>query len=690
MSKRFSIDAIFTAKDLMTRPMAKIEGRAAKMARAMSTSLKSVDRAFGSVHRTIAKTATAFAGLSVAGGFVGANILTAGADFEAAMSSVAAVSLVTRDQVKDLEEQAKSLGKTTKFTATEVAQAMELMGRAGFSNAAIMKGVGGVLAAAAADGIEIAEAAGIVSNAIKGMGLDVEKDAGRVADVLALASARTNSSMSSLGESLSNVAATARQFRVPFETTVAAVALLQDVGLDASVAGTSLNTMLTKLATPTAKTSALMASLGLKFRDAKGDMLPLEGVLAELLTGLQKSKGNLKQAAVIAELFGMYGQKAASNLAEMAKKGDFSKLVSELRFASGAAQKMADIRMDNLLGDWELFTGAIDGVKLRLFDLQGGALRETIQGWTQWVEANEDLVVSKVGEFLRDFQYALPGIIKDLKIVGGEVVTVSKAVGGFVRELGGFLPSAKWIARGVVAFYGLSAAVKVTTLAVSVYSGAVRVAAAASALWGTQAAASGAAAASAATASTAYAQALTAWSSASTGAVASATGFRAILNSTASKVLPMLGANLSSLTGARLLGSAGLVAAAAAVGYQIGTWLDKATGFSEWVASFAKNDTLDKLGRDGRRGSGGITPAAAGASDAMSPAWSSPDSPAPDAVAPGERQRALLEEHVSRSETESREKVDVTINDRTGSAQVRRHSGGRSGARIRVKPTGAY
>src|SRR5690606_12960419 len=146
---------------------------------------------------------------------------------------------------------------------------------AGFSSQEILSGVGPVLSAAAASGLEIAEVANHVSNALKGMGLEAS-EAGRVADVLALASSKTNSSIGSLGEALSNVSATARDFGIPLEDTVASLALLQDVGLDASVSGSALNTMLTKMAKPTAEIASQMERFGVTFKDAKGNMLPFQ------------------------------------------------------------------------------------------------------------------------------------------------------------------------------------------------------------------------------------------------------------------------------------------------------------------------------------------------------------------------------------------------------------------------------
>lgn len=388
------------------------------------------------------------------GGLAAFSIGKTGAEFEQAISAVGAVSLETRDQIADLEAKAKELGATTKFTATQAANAMELMKMAGFSNADVLTGIGPVLDAAAASGLEIAEVAGHVSNALKGMGLETS-EAGRVADVLAVASARTNSSIGSLGESLSNVATTARQFKIPLEDTVAAIALLQDVGLDASVAGSALNTMLTQMSTPTDEIAAKMKEFGVTFKDAKGNMLPFQDVLANISKAAKKSGGNMDQVAFIADLVGLRGQKAAANLKDLFDTGQVQELTKELQNAEGAAKKMAAIRMDNTSGDMELLGGAIDGVKLALFETQSGPLRGIIQEMTKWVETNKDLIVFEFQVWLRRITDNLPEIVTWLKRIG----------------------------VAAAAFYTLWAAVKIAEVAIGAYEIATKLATVATWLW---------------------------------------------------------------------------------------------------------------------------------------------------------------------------------------------------------------
>lgn len=370
----------------------------------------------------------------VVGAAVGGAIYkigSAGMDFEEAITAVGAVGLQTREQIADLEKEALRLGATTKFTATEAANAMETMARAGFSNQEILAGVGGVLDAAAASGLEIAEVANHVSNALKGMGLEVTdaatgmSNATRVADVLALASSRTNSSIGSLGESLKNVAGTASDLGMSIEDTIGAVALLQDVGLDASVAGSALNTMLTEIAAGSTEVSK-------RAKDAHGNMRSFPELLAIISDEAAKSGGNMDRVAYLADLVGLRGQKAATNLAKLFDSGKVASLTDELNKAAGSAQKMAELRMNNLKGDLTLLESAIDGVKVALYGLESGPLREVVQGMTNWVSANQELIVSGVKEFIQDVRDILPQIVYWAEKIA-IIATVFASVAGAIK-----------------------------------------------------------------------------------------------------------------------------------------------------------------------------------------------------------------------------------------------------------------
>lgn len=417
MANRFSIEAVFKAIDKVTAPVSRMQNRVLKFTRKMQRGFHKLNRSVGKLASGIKRMARIGVVAFVGVGFALTSLLSAGADFEQAITNVGAVTLQTRKQIEPLEKLALKLGRTTKFTATQSASAMEIMARAGFKVNEILTATPAVLSAAAASGLEIAEVANVVSNALKGMGLETS-EAAKVADILALASSKTNSTIGSLGESLKNVASTARQLSIPIEEVVASIALLQDVGLDASVAGSAFNVMLTKMAKPTPKIAKQMKKFGISFKDAKGDMLPLQKVLEQLSIASKKAGGNFDRVAFLADLVGLRGQKAAANLADLFEKGKISNLVKELKNAKGAADKMANIRMDTTEGSLLLLASAVDAVNVRIFDLQSGPLRKTIDKMTEWVGVNENLIATKVGGFLLNLITNLGNIWKWIKRIG--------------------------------------------------------------------------------------------------------------------------------------------------------------------------------------------------------------------------------------------------------------------------------
>ena len=433
---KFSVTAIFKAKDMASRVIAKMEGSVSRFARKAERDMRAVDGALGRVHgsfKTIAVAAAA-AGAAIAAGL--AFAAKPGMDFEQQMANLGATSLQTRDQIADLEKEALRLGAATQFSATEVGAAMEAMAKAGFTNTEILDGIAGMTYAAAASGEELAATTEQVSSVMKGMGL-ATSEAARVADVLALASVRTNSSISSLGESMSKVSSTARQLKVPLEDTVAMVALLQDVGLDASEAGSATATMLTMMAKPTDAVAAKMKKMGVSFKDSAGNMLAPAKVLGQLVKAGQKAGGNMDQVAFFADLVGMRGQKAAVNLKDLFAVGKVTELVDELKNASGTAEKMSKLRMNTFTGDLDILLESVKGYAIELFALASGPLRDVTKGMTAWIDANKQAIVT--------------GIV------------------GFVKKLAdNFEAIVTWatrIAKAVAVFYAVAAAVKVATLA---------------------------------------------------------------------------------------------------------------------------------------------------------------------------------------------------------------------------------
>jgi len=404
-----------------------------------ASKIKGALRGFGS---SLTRLATGGIFASVGLGFA----FRSAAQFESQMSKVQAVVEVAGGSMEGMEAKAKSLGATTVFSATQAAEGMELMARAGFETGEILGGIDGILAAAAAEGITLAQATDVVANTLKGMGIEAQH-ASEVADILALTSAKTNSTILSLGEGMKFVAPKARQMNVSVQETAAALGLLHNAGLKGTLAGTGLNTMLTKLAKPSDTITKKMGELGITFQDANGNMLPLFEVLTNLSGGLDKMGGNMEQAAFLTELFGLRGEKAAANLVGVFQElnGETGTLVDDLINARGAAEKMAEIRLNNLLGQLTLAKSAAEGLFIEMFAIVGPTMTsgvkrfvEALQGIVlvfQNAEAAEEAFASGVGGDFAELGPNLLAFALGMRDAFVDLVNLSQKLSGFIGRI---------------------------------------------------------------------------------------------------------------------------------------------------------------------------------------------------------------------------------------------------------------
>lgn len=415
---KFSIVALFTAKDGISGIAAAIETRMGKMAKGVSSGLDSISKANTRILDGLASVAMKAAAVgAIAATVVGGGLMQvahAGMEFEQSITNVGAVMGKNRGQIASLEKEAMRLGVATQFSATEVSEGMEMMARKGFDAQEILQGIPGVLNAVAVSGEGMAEVATVVGSSIRGFGLEADK-AGHVADVLAFAAEKTGAKILDMGTALATAAPTAKQLGVSIEDTAAAVGLLQKLGIDASTAGTATATMLAKISKPSKEAAREMATLGLKFQDAKGDMLPFRDVLGQFVKAGEKTGGNMKTMAFFAELVGLRGDKAALGLKEMAKSGEFDRLANGLRTVDGYAQKVADIKLDTTAGSWKLLTSTIEVLEVKLFALKSGALRGVIDGVNQWVQLNGTLIKTRVGEAFESASFAVEAFAFNVK-----------------------------------------------------------------------------------------------------------------------------------------------------------------------------------------------------------------------------------------------------------------------------------
>ena len=280
--------------------------------------------------------------------------------FESTMSQVQAISGAVGQDFDDLTAKAKEMGATTKFTATESAEAFNYMAMAGWEPGQMIDGIDGIMNLAAASGESIGKTSDIVTDALTAFGLKAG-DAGHFADVLAQASASSNTNVGLMGETFKYVAPVAGAMGYSIEDVSIAAGLMANAGLKGSMSGTALKTSIANMASPTKEMAKYMDEYGISLTDSEGNMKTLGGVM----DNLRESIGGLSetdQADVASTIFGkesMAGMLAIINASEE----DYEKLTEAIYNSKDAAQRMADTMLDNLDGSIALTQSAIEGME---------------------------------------------------------------------------------------------------------------------------------------------------------------------------------------------------------------------------------------------------------------------------------------------------------------------------------------
>ena len=292
------------------------------------------------------------------------NGIKSAMDFDAAMSGVRAITNASQEDFDKLRNKALEMGATTKFTATESAQALNYMGMAGWNADQSVKGLPGIMHLAAASGEDLAMVSDIVTDSMSAFGLEAEKS-GAFADVLAAAATKSNTNVGKMGYTFKYAAPLAGALGYSIQDVALAIGTMADSGIKGETAGTSLRSLFTRLAKQPKEAAVAMQQLGLSIKDATtGKMKPLRAVLNDLRSSFKGLTEDQKTqyAAMLAGTEGMSGLLAIVNGDE--KK--FKDLTTAIDNSSGAAKRMADIRLDNLSGDLTYLSSAWDGFILKL------------------------------------------------------------------------------------------------------------------------------------------------------------------------------------------------------------------------------------------------------------------------------------------------------------------------------------
>lgn len=368
--------------------------------KAWKVTLKAVDLVTSPVRRVfgLLKSPLVAAGVTISAGAGIADTVQTYADFEAAMSEVKAISGATSEEFAQLTEKANQMGAVTKFTASESAEAFKYMAQAGWDAKEMMDGIEGLMSLAAASGEDLGTTSDIVTDALTAFGMSA-KESGRFADVMAMAANATNTDVAKMGDTFKYVAPVAGALGYSIEDTAVAIGLMANNGIKASQAGTSLRSLLTNLTHPVGQAEDAINDLGISITNADGSVKPLSQTLQELrskFSALSEAE-RAQYAAMLAGQEGMSGLLAIVNASDQ----DFADLTEQINNSSGAAQEMADIMMDNLAGKFELFTGALDSMKMSLGEKFKPYLMEALDWLTDKVPDVENALLTAMNSFDR-------------------------------------------------------------------------------------------------------------------------------------------------------------------------------------------------------------------------------------------------------------------------------------------------
>ena len=313
---------------------------------------------------------------------LGTIAVKTGADFDSAMSKVAAVSGATGSEMDALREKAHEMGSKTKFSASEAADAMNYMAMAGWKTNDMLSGIEGIMNLAAASGEDLASTSDIVTDALTAFGLSAS-DSGHFADILAAASSNANTNVSMMGETFKYAAPVLGSLGYSAEDSAIAIGLMANAGIKSSQAGTALRSAITNLAKPTDTVAAAMEQYGISLTDSSGKMYSLR----ELMEQLRQKLGGLseaEQAQVAASLFGkeaMSGMLAIIN----GSPADFEKLSNAIDTCSdtvdgynGTTEKMAAVMQDNLAGQVTILKSQLEELAISFSDILMPTIRSIV------------------------------------------------------------------------------------------------------------------------------------------------------------------------------------------------------------------------------------------------------------------------------------------------------------------------
>ena len=407
---------------------------------------------------------------------IGTAVATTAAGFEASMSEVQAISGATGEELQGLEDIARQMGATTKFSASQSAEALKYMSMAGWTAEQSIAALPGVLSLAAAGNEDLATTSDIVTDAMTAFGLQAD-ESGRFADVLAAASSSANTNVGLMGETFKYAAPVAGALGYSIEDTALAIGLMANAGIKGSQSGTALRTIFNKMAGDISVTGEKIGEVAIETQNADGSMRDFSDVLVDMRSVWdQLSEAEQAQNAKL-----IFGQEAMSGFLSImgGSDADFDKLQGNIENSTGKAEEMADVMQDNLAGQITELKSQLEGLAIDFGKILIPALSDLVEkiseGVTWFSELDEETkeMIITAGKFAAaigpivlitgKFSQGLVSTINLVSKLSGGAGLASTAIGtgstgmagAMAGTLGTILPWGIALAGAGAAAYGL-------------------------------------------------------------------------------------------------------------------------------------------------------------------------------------------------------------------------------------------
>lgn len=385
--------------------------------------VSSMTVAAGTLIADLTKTAaTKLAGLAK-------SSVSVGMSFDASMSQVAATMGTTVDQIDNLTKVAKEMGRSTKFTATQAADALNYLALAGYDANKAAEVLPSVLNLAAAGGMDLAYASDLVTDAMASLNIEANKqNVDDFGNKLAKAASKANANVSQLGEAILTVGGTAANLKDGTTELTTALGLLANVGIKGAEGGTHLRNIILSLQSPTDDATKLMQKLGLQVYDAQGNMRGLNDILGDLNSAMDGMTQGQKDS-IINRLFNKTDLAAVNGL--LAAQGEqWAALAAQIDSADGAMGQMAETQIDNLQGAMTIMSSAFEGMQLAVYDELEPALTEVVKWGTDCIstlttalsEDGPEAMLAAAGEIISDLAGSIVEQLPGLMQSGVEIV----------------------------------------------------------------------------------------------------------------------------------------------------------------------------------------------------------------------------------------------------------------------------